>query len=135
MKILGLHHVAIATNDNSKQGELLQSIFGLVSRPAELNAENKINLTFFDVGNTALELIEPLGEDSPIAKYLARRGPGIHHICFLVDDLDQALNELIEKNIRMIDSRPRRGAGGSKIAFIHPESTGGILIELKENSH
>lgn len=132
MKILGLHHVAIATNDINKHNEIFENIFGLKAGDTETNPAGKLKLSFFDFGNADVEFLEPLNGDSTVAKFLEKRGPGIHHICILVDDVANALEELKAKNVRLIDQKPRRGAEGSLIAFIHPESTGGILIELKE---
>ena len=132
MKILGLHHVAVATNDVERHKELFDNLFGLKSGRIEINTANKVSLSFVDLCNTDLEFLQPLDRESPIFKFLERRGPGIHHICLMVDDIDAALEELQAKGVRLIDIKPRQGAEGSLIAFIHPESTGGILIELKE---
>ena len=100
--------------------------------PVESNLANKVALSFLDFGNISVELIEPLDKDSPISKFLEKRGPGIHHLCVLVEDIDQALEELLAKTVRLLDQKPRVGAGGARIAFIHPDSAGGTLIELKE---
>lgn len=132
MRILGLHHVAVATNDIERHKELFENLFGLKSGEIEINAANKVSLSFVDLCNTDLEFLQPQDRESPIFKFLERRGPGIHHICLMVDDIDAALEELQAKGVRLIDSKSRQGAEGSLIAFIHPESTGGILIELKE---
>ncbi len=132
MKILGLHHVAVATGDLENHARIFENLFGLKAGETETNLANKLSLTFVDLGNTELEFIQPQDRESPIFKYLEKRGPGIHHICLLVDDINQALEELKGKGVRLLDQAPRIGAGGSRIAFIHPESTGGILIELKE---
>jgi methylmalonyl-CoA epimerase len=132
MKILGLHHVSIASDDIEKHRVIIENLFGVKCGPTEDNAANKVSISVIDLGNSALELVEPKGSDSPIAKFLEKRSSNIHHICLAVENIDEALKELIGKNVRMIDSKPRQGAGGSRIAFVHPESTGGILIELKE---
>jgi methylmalonyl-CoA/ethylmalonyl-CoA epimerase len=83
-------------------------------------------------GDALVELLEPVADDSPIAKFLAKRGPGIHHICFAVDDLDGSLDRCRVAGIRLIDETPRIGAEGKRIAFLHPSSTGGVLVELSE---
>ena len=83
-------------------------------------------------GEALVELLEPAIEDSPIGKFIAKRGPGIHHVCFVVDDLEGALERCRTAGIRLIDDRPRVGAEGKHIAFLHPSSTGGVLIELTE---
>jgi methylmalonyl-CoA/ethylmalonyl-CoA epimerase len=134
VKILGIHHISLATDDIVKYREIFQRLFGIEAGPTDTNSVNKVAISFLDFGNTKIEMIEPLGQDSSIAKFLQKRGPGIHHICVLVENLDAALEELRAKNIRLIDREPRVGAGGARIAFIHPESTGGILIELEEHS-
>ncbi len=132
MKILGLDHVAIVTNDLEKHGAILEDLFGLKEILTQQNTVSKVRLSLINLDNTNLELVAPLSENTAISKYLKQRGPGIHHICLLVEDIEQALKELKDKNINLIDEKPRRGAEGSLIAFIHPDSTGGILIELKE---
>jgi len=134
MKILGLHHVAVAVDDIEKYQSIFEKLFGIQSGPVQTNKTNGISLSFLDLNNSELEFIKPLDDDSPIAKFLANRGPGIHHFCVLVDDVHQAIKELKAKNIIMIDNNPRPGAAGSMIAFIHPHSTGGILIELKQEN-
>lgn len=132
MKITGIHHMAVAVNDIEKYSRLFANLFGLKAGPVETNPANEVALTFIDVGNSRLELVKPLNNDSSIAKFIAKRGPGIHHFCLVVDDIHAAIDELKSKKVRLVDETPRRGAGGSRIAFIHPESAGGILIELKE---
>jgi methylmalonyl-CoA/ethylmalonyl-CoA epimerase len=133
MKILGLHHVAIATDDLKSLSKNFDNLFGLKCGEAETSPDGKISLSFLDLGNTDLEFLQPLDKESAISKFLEKRGSGIHHICLLVESIEKALAELRAKNIQLIDDKPRRGAGGSLIAFIHPAATGGILIELKEN--
>ncbi len=133
MKILGLHHIAIAVDDIQNYSSIFEKLFGLKTGPVETNPTNKVNLSFLDIQNTKLELIKPLDDDSSIARFLSKRGPGIHHFCLLVDDIEAAIEEMKLKDVKMIDDTPRQGAGGSLIAFIHPESAGGILIELKQD--
>lgn len=133
MKILGLHHVAVATDSLERHVSIFEDLFGFKAAPPEVNPTNNFNLAFVDVLNADIEFLQPLDKNSPISKFLERRGPGIHHICLLVDDIDEALAELKAKNVKLIDEKPRVGAAGSRIAFIHPESTGGILIELKQS--
>ncbi len=134
MKILGLHHVAAAVDNLEKYSSLFETLFGIEASSIETNPANKVALSFVRLGNSELEFLKPLDDNSPIYKFLQKRGPGIHHICLLVDDIRGALDELKAKNINMIDQNPRQGANGSLIAFIHPESTGGILIELKQEN-
>jgi methylmalonyl-CoA/ethylmalonyl-CoA epimerase len=84
------------------------------------------------LGSTVVELLVPQTPDGPVSRFLARRGPGIHHICFKVPDLDQALDQCRKHGYRLVDQRPRQGAGGQRIAFVHPQATAGILLELTE---
>jgi methylmalonyl-CoA/ethylmalonyl-CoA epimerase len=132
MKILGLDHVAIVTDDLEKHAVILEDLFGLKEMLAQENTVSKVRLSMFSVDNTNIELVAPLSDNTAISKYLKQRGPGIHHICLLVDNIERAIKELKDKNIVLIDEQPRRSAEDSLIAFIHPDSTGGILIELKE---
>lgn len=132
MKILGLHHIAVAVDDIENYSSIFQKLFGLKTGPVETNPANKVSLSFLDIQNSKLEFIESLDDDSSVARFLSERGPGIHHFCLLVDDIEAAIDELKLKDVRMIDDIPRQGAGGSLIAFIHPESAGGILIEMKQ---
>lgn len=132
MKILGLHHIAVAVDDIENYSSIFERLFGLKTGPVETNPANKVSLSFLDIQNSKLEFIKPLDDNSPIAGFLSKRGPGIHHFCLLVDDIQAAIDEMKSKDIKLIDDKPRQGAGGSLIAFIHPESAGGILIELKQ---
>ena len=87
---------------------------------------------FFPVGESTLEYLESTDPEGPIGKFLAKRGPGIHHVCFEVDDIDAAVAQLLAKGVRMIDQAPRNGAHGCRVAFIHPAETGGVLMELSQ---
>lgn len=132
MKIKGIHHMAVAVDDIERYSELFERLFGLKTGPVETNPAGQVALAFIDAGDGRLELVKPLDDNSSIARFIAKRGPGIHHLCLLVEDIQTAIDELRQKKVRLVDESPRRGAGGSMIAFIHPESTGGILIELKQ---
>jgi methylmalonyl-CoA/ethylmalonyl-CoA epimerase len=132
MKIKGVQHIAVAVDDIEKYSEIFKTLFGRDSSDIEVNKTNSVSLSFVDFNNCEVEFLKPLDDDSGIAKFLAKRGPGIHHFCIEVEDIHQALDELKSKNIELIDKTPRQGAGGSLIAFIHPKSAGGILIELKQ---
>jgi len=133
MKIKGIHHIAVAVDDIEKFSTIFQTLFGIRASDAEPNIDNRVNLSFVDFNNCEVEFLKPLNNESSVARFLAKRGPGIHHFCIEVEDIHQALDELKEKNIELIDETPRQGAGGSLIAFIHPGSAGGILIELKQD--
>jgi methylmalonyl-CoA/ethylmalonyl-CoA epimerase len=132
MKVLKIDHLGIAVNSIEDAKKLFHDILGLEFEGTETVQEQKVTTAFFPVGDSEVELLESTAPDGPIAKYLEKRGEGIQHIAFRVDNLDQALAELKDKGIRLIDEKPRRGAGGAKIAFLHPKSTHGVLIELSE---
>jgi methylmalonyl-CoA/ethylmalonyl-CoA epimerase len=100
---------------------------------AQLADSDGARISGFVAGDSLVELLQPDKADSPIGRFLEKRGPGIHHICFSVDDLDATLTRCREAGIRLIDERPRTGAEGKRIAFLHPSSTGGILVELSEH--
>jgi methylmalonyl-CoA/ethylmalonyl-CoA epimerase len=105
---------------------------GLVEEKREEVGSQKVRAAFLPVGDSRIELLEPLAEDSPVARFLARRGAGLHHVCFAVDDLDGALEDLSARGFRLIHRTGIPGAGGKRVAFLHPEAGGGVLIELAE---
>jgi methylmalonyl-CoA/ethylmalonyl-CoA epimerase len=132
MKVLKLDHLGIAVNSIEEAKKLFHDILGLKFEGSETVQEQKVTTAFFPVGDSEVELLESTAPDGPISKYLEKRGEGIQHIAFRVDNLEEALAELKDKGIRLIDEKPRKGAGGAKIAFLHPKSTHGVLIELSE---
>jgi len=132
LKILGIDHIGIAVKDIRRAARFYDEALDLPIAGEEKIEDRQLNIAFLETGNARLELIEPTSADSTIAKFLANRGEGIHHFCLLVDDIEQALKEMAAKGYRLIDETPRRGAAGSKIAFIHPSAAGGVLIELKQ---
>jgi methylmalonyl-CoA epimerase len=125
-----IDHLGIAVEDLQAAVRLFQDVLGLEFAGEETVAEQRVKTAFFPVGESSLELLEPTDPESPIAKFLAKRGPGIHHIALGVEDVAQAIEELKAKGVRLIDETPRLGAHGAKIAFVHPKSTPGLLIEL-----
>jgi len=125
-------HIAIAVNDLDKEVERYRDILGLDYLGMEIVEEQKVKVAFFKVGETHIEITAPTEEDSPVGKFLKKRGSGIHHIAYEVDDVEKQIKQFKEKGIRMIDEFPRFGAGQAKIAFVHPEGFSGVLIELKE---
>ena len=127
-----LDHVGVAVTDAAAHATLFARLFGLETRPPEDVGPHRIR--FVETGGTRLELVEALTPDSPIAKFLERRGSPLHHLCLIVDDLDARLAALKADGVRLIDETPRAGAGGTRIAFLHPASTLGVLIELKEHA-
>jgi methylmalonyl-CoA/ethylmalonyl-CoA epimerase len=132
MKVLKIDHLGIAVNSIEEAKKLFHNILGLKFEGTETVQEQKVTTAFFPVGDSEVELLESTAPDGPIAKYLEKRGEGIQHIAFRVENLEEALAELKGKGIRLIDEKPRKGAGGAKIAFLHPKSTHGVLIELSE---
>ncbi|MDY0039802.1 MAG: methylmalonyl-CoA epimerase [Desulforhabdus sp.] len=134
MKVLKVDHIGIAVKSIEETKKLYHDLLGLSHVGSETVEEQKVTTAFFPVGDTEVELLESTSEDGPIAKYLEKRGEGVQHIAFRVDNIEQALVELKEKGIKLIDEKPRRGAGGAKIAFLHPKSTFGVLVELCERN-
>ncbi|MEJ2232869.1 MAG: methylmalonyl-CoA epimerase [Syntrophobacterales bacterium] len=132
MKVLKIDHLGIAVHSIEEAKKLFQDTLGLKFEGSETVEEQKVTTAFFPVGDSEVELLESTAPDGPIAKYLEKRGEGIQHIAFRVENIEEALAELKEKGIRLIDEKPRMGAGGAKIAFLHPKSTHGVLIEISE---
>jgi methylmalonyl-CoA/ethylmalonyl-CoA epimerase len=132
MKIVKIDHLGIAVRSIAEARKLFQDTLGLTFEGTETVAEQKVTTAFFPVGDSEVELLESTSPDGPIAKHLEKRGEGIQHIAFRVENLEEALAELREMGIRLIDEKPRKGAGGAKIAFLHPKDTHGVLIELSE---
>jgi methylmalonyl-CoA/ethylmalonyl-CoA epimerase len=123
-------HIGIAVENIGEALRFYRDVLGLSPHPAEqADGATIVSLPF---GDSEVELLEPSDPDSPIAKFLARRGPGIHHVCYRVPDLDAALSDARAAGYRLVDETPRLGAGGCRIAFLHPKTTAGILIELTE---
>jgi methylmalonyl-CoA/ethylmalonyl-CoA epimerase len=131
-RILRIDHIGIAVSDLDAAIQLYRSLFGGGPDSTEEVADQKVRTAFFSAGESSVELLQPTDDDSPISKFLARRGDGIHHICLAVTDLERALDELRQRGMRLIDALPRTGAHGKRVAFVHPKSTGGVLIELSE---
>ncbi|MEJ2079844.1 MAG: methylmalonyl-CoA epimerase [Acidobacteriota bacterium] len=124
-------HVGIATHSIAVVSEFYR-LLGLRSERTEVLKDDRVKVAMMSVGDALIELIEPTDDKSPVASFLEKRGEGIHHISLEVDDLDATLERLKKMNVQLIDKDPRGGAGGRRIAFIHPHSTGGVLVELCE---
>jgi len=127
-----LDHVGIAVANLLEAFRFYRDTLGLEIEPPEDIASQRVRAHFVQVGDATLELLEPTSGESPIAKYLATRGPGLHHVALRVDDIVAALAELKARGVRLIDETPRPGAQGSLVAFIHPSSAHGVLVELKQ---
>lgn len=124
-------HIGIAVRAIDEMLPFYRDLLGLDEHPLE--DSDGARIAGLAAGPQIVELLEPRSSDSPIAKFLARRGPGIHHICFAVENLDDTLARCRDRGVRLIDDTPRTGADGKRIAFLHPASTGGVLIELTED--
>jgi len=125
-----IEHIGIAVNSLDESIPYYEKILGLTCYAIEEVVDQKVKTAFFKVGDTKIELLEPTTDDSPIAKYLEKKGPGIHHLAFAMPDVDKALQEAEENGVRLIDKQPRSGAEGLEIGFLHPKSTGGVLTEF-----
>lgn len=132
MKIIGIEHLGIAVSSIEDSAPFWKHVLNIPHSSTETVKKEKVTTDIYDTGNGKVELIEPSSKPSPIDKFLEKRGQGIHHVCLEVDDIKQAINELKEKNIRIINDEPSIGAEGYKVVFIHPKSTGGVLVELAE---
>ncbi len=132
MKVLKIDHLGIAVNSIDEGKKFWSDILGLEFEGAETVAEQKVTTAFFPVSESEVELLESTAPDGPVAKYIEKRGAGIQHVAFRVENIDAALAELKEKGVIVIDQEPRIGAGGARIAFLHPKATGGVLVELCE---
>ncbi|RJP80210.1 MAG: methylmalonyl-CoA epimerase [Candidatus Zixiibacteriota bacterium] len=127
-----LDHIAIAVPDLDAAERIWREALQLEWKGWEEVPEQKVLTSIFRAGVTRLELITPTAEDSPITGFLERRGPGLHHICFEVDDLEAEMERLKEQGIRLLNEAPRAGVGGSRVVFLHPKDTGGVLVEVME---
>lgn len=132
MPELPLDHVGIAVRSIAEALPIFQLITGGDGSPIERVADQGVAVVFVGSGAGRLELIEPIAPESPVARFLERRGPGLHHLAYAVEDLVAALERLRRAGVRLIDEQPRAGAHGHRVAFLHPASTGGVLIELVE---
>jgi methylmalonyl-CoA/ethylmalonyl-CoA epimerase len=128
-----IDHIGVATNNIEEAVTFYQRGLGLGVEDIEEVADQKVRVAMLPIGESRVELLEPTAPDSPISKFLARRGPGIHHIAVAVEDIRQALENLRREGARLIDEQPRTGAGGCLVAFVHPSSSGGVLVELVQN--
>lgn len=133
MKITHIEHIGIAVKSIEEQLPYYEGVLGLKCYNVETVEDQKVKTAFFMVGQTKIELLEPTDEESTIAKFIEKRGEGIHHIAYATENVNGALKELEDKGVRLIDREARGGAEGLRIAFLHPKSTGGVLTELCEH--
>ena len=125
-----IDHIGIAVANLDETLKLYTDVLGLKLHGTETVADQKVRVAFLPIGDTELELLESTEPDGPIAKFIEAKGQGLQHLAFQVDDIEAALEEMRLKGIRLIDEKPRYGAGGAKIAFLHPKATNGVLVEL-----
>jgi methylmalonyl-CoA/ethylmalonyl-CoA epimerase len=127
-----IDHVGVAVDDIDAALAVYRDLLGMPLVHRETVTEQGVDAALLDVGDGHIELLQPLGPDTAVGKFLAKRGPGLHHIAYRVDDIDQVLSQLAESGARLIDERPRTGIRGSRVAFVHPASSGGVLTEIVE---
>jgi methylmalonyl-CoA/ethylmalonyl-CoA epimerase len=135
MKLLRINHLGIAAPGLDEAMARMGRLFGMDADHVEEVESQKVRTAFFGVGPSTLEYLESTDPEGPIGKFLEKKGPGIHHVAFEVDDVDAAVKELLAKGVRMVDKEPRAGAHNTRIAFIHPAETGGVLMELCQSGH
>jgi methylmalonyl-CoA/ethylmalonyl-CoA epimerase len=130
MEILKIDHLGIAVNSIDDGKNFWTEVLGLKFQGSETVEAQKVTTAFFPVGESEVELLESTAPDGPVAKFIEKKGTGFQHVAFRVANIEEALQELKDKGIQLIDQVPRIGAGGAKIAFLHPKATGGVLVEL-----
>ena len=132
MKILGIEHIGIAVDDLNETSSFWGNILDILHTHTEVVESEQVKTTIFDTGKGKVELLSPSSSNSVIEKFIKNKGTGIHHVCLEVYSINQAIKKLKENNIVLINDKPKIGAEGYKIVFIHPKSTGGVLVELAE---
>jgi len=132
MKVIKLDHIGIAVKNMEDALAFYRDTLGISSVGTEVIEDQKVKVAFMPLGDTELELLESTSPDGPVAKFIEKRGEGIQHIALRVENIEEALKELKEKGVQLIDQQSRYGAGDAKIAFLHPKATGGILLEISE---
>lgn len=132
MKLLKLDHIGIAVKNLDETLKFYSDVLGLECQGTEVVEEQKVKVAFLPIGDTELELLESTTDDGPIAKHIERSGEGVQHLAFKVENIEEAIEYMTSKGMKMIDEKPRYGAGGAKIAFVHPKSSHRVLVELSE---
>jgi len=130
MKLTKIEHIGIAVKNLDESIKFYEEILGLKCYAIEVVEDQKVKTAFFQIGETKIELLESTHPDGPVAKFIEKRGEGTHHIAFKTNDINSSIKELKEKNVRLIDENPRKGAEQLDICFIHPKSANGVLIEI-----
>ena len=127
-----INHVGIITGNLENTLKMYQKVFGLIPAVVKETMEGKLKVAFVRFGDNEIELLQPVDQNLPMAKFLLTKGQGIHHICLEVDDIEAEVKAFLEKGATMVDQKPRPGAHNTRVAFVHPKSSGGVLIELCE---
>jgi methylmalonyl-CoA/ethylmalonyl-CoA epimerase len=130
-----INHIGVAVTCIEEALPYYRDQLGMNYEGEEVVAEQKVKVAFLQIGESRIELLEPTSDESPVAGFLKKNGPGVHHIAYEVDDLEGALQKLEAQGVRLIDKEPRKGAHGTKIAFVHPKASGGVLTELCQPGH
>ena len=133
MQVTRIDQIAIAVEDLDETLELYERAFGLTPEYREVVESDGVEEAMINVGGVYIQLLQATRDDSPVAKYLAKRGPGLHHVGFGVESVSEALDHLRDEDVALIDKEPRPGGGGHTVAFVHPKGTNGVLVELVEN--
>ncbi len=133
-RVIRINHIGLATASMDAALNIFRDGLGLEEAGGDYVATDAVRVSFLPLGESRLELLEPVGDEGPVQKFLAGRGPGVHHICLEVDDLAGMLDRLKARGVELIDSEPRRGAHGTVVAFVHPKAANGVLVELVESS-
>lgn len=133
MGVKKIDHIGIAVRDIQSVLSFYQQALGLENLGFEVVEDQGVRVAFLPVGESRFELLEPLNDDSPVAKFIARRGEGIHHICLDVDSVAESLEEMKQRGLQLIDNEPRLGAHHKQIAFVHPKASNGVMIELSQD--
>jgi methylmalonyl-CoA/ethylmalonyl-CoA epimerase len=129
-----IDHLGIAVRSLEDTLPFYRNVLGLELSGTETVADQGVNVAMLPVGGSRIELLEPVAEDTVVGRFIAKKGEGLHHICYEVEDLESRLGELRQQGVRLLDGYPKRGAGGRLVAFVHPSSAGGVLVELVEKS-
>lgn len=130
-----IDHLGIAVTSIEEALAFYRDAMGLELAARETVDDQGVHVAMLPIGESRVELLEPTGPDTPVGKFLAKRGPGLHHVCYQVPDIHAALERMKSAGARLIDESPRRGAGGHLVAFVHPASTGGVLVELSQHTN
>lgn len=130
-----INHIGIAVKSLEETVQFYRDNLGMEFKGIEDVSEQKVRVAMLQIGESKIELLEPTSDDSPVAKFIEKNGAGIHHVAYEVDDVEAAIAKLLADGVRMVDEKPRHGAHGTRIAFIHPKSSNGVLTELCQAGH